>query len=81
MGMRLGKVNYRLRGLIDTGWVKAATFKNSRNKSAYIYLLTPRDLEQRVWITTRSLQIKMREYEAFKDEFEQIRIEAARSHR
>ncbi|HXO66315.1 MAG TPA: MarR family EPS-associated transcriptional regulator [Steroidobacteraceae bacterium] len=77
LGMSLGKVNYCLRALIDKGWVKAANFKNSRNKSAYMYLLTPRGLEEKAWLTTRFLQIKMREYEALKHEIEQIRIEAA----
>jgi EPS-associated MarR family transcriptional regulator len=78
LGMSLGKVNYCLRALTDKGWVKAANFKNSRNKVAYMYLLTPRGLEEKAQLTSRFLQIKIREYEALKAEIEQIRTEAAR---
>jgi EPS-associated MarR family transcriptional regulator len=78
LGMSLGKVNYCLRALMDKGFIKAANFKNSRNKIAYMYLLTPRGLEEKGRMTTRFLQIKMREYEELKGEIEQIRSEAAR---
>jgi EPS-associated MarR family transcriptional regulator len=62
---------------MDRGWIKVANFKNSRNKIAYMYLLTPRGLEEKARVTARFLQIKMREYEALKVEIEQIRTEAA----
>lgn len=78
LGISLGKINYCLRALMDKGWIKAANFKNSRNKIAYMYLLTPRGLEEKARLTTRFLQIKMREYEALRIEIEQIRTEAAR---
>jgi EPS-associated MarR family transcriptional regulator len=78
LDMSLGKVNYCLRALMDKGWIKVANFKNSRNKVAYMYLLTPRGLEAKARLTTRFMQIKMREYEALKVEIEQIRTEAAR---
>ncbi len=78
LGMSLGKANYCVRALIDKGWIKAANFKNSRNKIAYMYLLTPHGIEEKARLTTRFLQIKIREYEALKDEIEQIRTEAAR---
>lgn len=75
LGISLGKVNYCLKALADSGWIKVANFKNSRSKSAYMYLLTPRGFEEKARITARFLQIKMREYEALKDEIEQIRDE------
>jgi EPS-associated MarR family transcriptional regulator len=77
LGMSLGKVNYCVRALMEKGWIKAANFKNSRNKIAYMYLLTPRGLEEKGRLTRRFLQIKMREYQALKDEIERIRTEAA----
>jgi EPS-associated MarR family transcriptional regulator len=77
LGMSLGKVNFCVRALMDRGWIKVANFKNSRNKIAYMYLLTPRGLEEKARVTARFLQIKMREYEALKVEIEQIRTEAA----
>lgn len=74
----VGKVNYCVRALMNRGWVKAANFKNSRNKSAYVYVLTPRGLEERARVTTRFLQAKMREYEALLIEIDLIRQEAER---
>jgi EPS-associated MarR family transcriptional regulator len=76
LGISLGKVNYCLKALIDKGLIKAANFKNSGNKTAYRYLLTPRGFEEKARVTARFLQIKMREYEALKAEIEEIRIEA-----
>ena len=78
LGISLGKVNYCLRALADRGWIKAANFKNSKNKTAYMYLLTPRGFEEKARVTARFLQSKMREYEALKTEIEQIRSEAER---
>jgi EPS-associated MarR family transcriptional regulator len=78
LGISLGKVNYCVQALIRKGWVKAAHFKNSHNKAAYMYLLTPHGLEQKAKLTVRFLQIKLREYETLRAEFEQMRAEAAR---
>ena len=58
MGVSLGKVNYCLRALIDKGLVKAKNFKNSSNKAAYLYLLTPRGVEAKAKISVRFLALK-----------------------
>lgn len=76
LGISVGKVNYCLRALIRKGWVKAANFKNSQNRTAYMYLLTPRGIEEKARVTMRFLQAKMREYETLRAEIEQIRREA-----
>jgi EPS-associated MarR family transcriptional regulator len=81
LGISVGKVNYCLKALIDRGWIKAGNFKNSKNKTAYMYLLTPRGIEEKTRVTTRFLQMKMREYEALKSEIEQLRSEAERQAR
>lgn len=78
LGISLGKVNYCLRALVERGWVKVTNFTNSRNKAAYMYLLTPRGIDAKARLTMRFLQTKMREYEALKLEIEQIRLEAER---
>lgn len=78
LGISLGKANYCLKAVIDKGWVKCANFKNSKNKAAYMYLLTPRGFEEKARVTAQFLQIKMQEYEALKDEIDQIRVEAER---
>jgi EPS-associated MarR family transcriptional regulator len=81
LGISLGKVNYCLRALVDKGWIKAANFKNSKNKSAYMYLLTPRGIEAKARVTAQFLQRKVREYEALRTEIEQLRSEAERQAR
>jgi EPS-associated MarR family transcriptional regulator len=77
LGVSLGKVNYCLRALVKKGWIKASHFKNSNNKAAYMYLLTPRGLEEKASLTVRFLQMKMQEYEALRTEIRQMRREAA----
>ena len=78
LGISLGKINYCLGALIQKGWIKATRFKNSQNKAAYMYLLTPRGLEEKATLTLEFLRIKMREYESLRTEIEQIRREAGR---
>jgi EPS-associated MarR family transcriptional regulator len=76
LGISLGKVNYCLQALIKKGWIKASSFTNSQNKAAYMYLLTPRGIEQKATLTVRFLQAKVQEYEALRAEIRQIRREA-----
>jgi EPS-associated MarR family transcriptional regulator len=76
LGISLGKANYCLQALIKKGWIKATNFTNSQNKAAYMYLLTPRGLEEKASLTVEFLQIKMREYEALRAEIKQMRREA-----
>jgi EPS-associated MarR family transcriptional regulator len=70
LGVSLGKVNYCLRSLVAKGWIKAVNFKNSNNKMAYTYLLTPQGIEAKTAVTRRFLHRKMKEYEALRDEIE-----------
>ena len=81
LDISLGRVNYCLQALVRKGWIKASRFTNSRNKAAYMYLLTPRGMEAKMRLTFEFLRIKLREYETLRDEIEQIRreAEAARS--
>jgi EPS-associated MarR family transcriptional regulator len=76
LGISLGKVNYCLQALIRKGWIKATNFKNSHHKAAYMYLLTPRGLEEKGHLALRFLVIKMREYEKLRVEIDEIRREA-----
>jgi EPS-associated MarR family transcriptional regulator len=78
LDISLGKANYCVRALIRRGWIKATNFKNSQNKAAYLYLLTPRGIDEKASVTVRFLQAKVREYEALRVEIEQIRTESER---
>jgi len=77
LGVSLGKANYCVKALIDKGWVKARNFRNSKNKLAYAYLLTPRGMEQKAAITLQFLRRKVDEYEALKREIADLRREVA----
>ena len=77
MGISLGKTNYCLKGLMEKGWLKARNFKNSNNKIAYAYKLTPSGLSAKAKLTTRFLQRKVREYEILKGEIEKLRQEVS----
>lgn len=78
LGISLGKVNYCLTSLAEKGWIKAVNFKNSRNKIAYTYFLTPRGIEEKARVTKRFLQRKLREYEELRADIERIREEVSR---
>jgi EPS-associated MarR family transcriptional regulator len=75
LGVSLGKVNYCLRALMGRGWVKAANFKNSQNKAAYLYVLTPSGLGRKAELAVEYLREKVSEYEALRLEIEQMRRE------
>ncbi len=75
LGVSLGKTNYCLRALVDKGLVKARNFRNSQNKRAYLYHLTPQGIEAKARIATRFLKRKMDEYERLKGEIEELQRE------
>ena len=75
LGVSLGKANYCLKALVEKGLVKASNFKNSANKLAYFYVLTPSGIEAKTKISVRFLQRKIEEYEALGAEIEQLKKE------
>ena len=76
LGISLGKVNFCLNALVEKGCLKVNNFRNSDNKLAYAYLLTPHGVEQKARMTVEFLQIKVREYERLRTEIEELKIEA-----
>jgi len=77
MGVSLGKTNYCLKALIDKGFIKLQNFYNNKKKSAYIYFLTPKGIEEKAAVTYRFLHRKIEEYEKIKVEIENLKNEAA----
>lgn len=75
LGVSLGKVNFCLKALIDVGLLKASNFKNSKNKLAYMYLLTPTGIEEKTKITMRFLKNRIQEYEVLKSEIASLKQE------
>jgi EPS-associated MarR family transcriptional regulator len=77
LGLSLGRVNFVVNSLIRRGLVKARRFKNARNKLAYRYVLTPEGMREKVAVTRRFLQAKLREHERLRLEIELLSRESA----
>lgn len=78
LGVSLGKINFCLNALVAKGCLKVNNFRNSDNKLAYAYLLTPQGVEQKTRMTVTFLQNKMQEYERLRSEIEELQREASK---
>jgi len=78
LGVSVGRVNFCLQALAAKGLIKVNNFRNSSNKRAYLYLLTPNGLEEKARVTARFLRVKLAEYELLKSELEELRREVER---
>jgi EPS-associated MarR family transcriptional regulator len=76
LGVSLGKINYCLNALVEKGSLKNNNFRNSDNKLAYAYLLTPYGVEDKARLTVNFLQYKMQEYERLRNEIEELKRES-----
>ncbi len=72
MGVSLGKINYCISSLTKTGMIKVERFKKAKNKSAYMYRLTPKGLEELANLTISFLKIKIDEYDQIKKEIKSL---------
>lgn len=75
LGMSLGKANYVLRALLNKGFLKVRNFRNSSNKRAYAYLLTPDGIRAKAELTREFLAIKIQEYDDLRLEIERLKVE------
>ena len=75
LGVSTSGMNYCLKALIDKGWVKVQNFSQSKNKFGYIYVLTPQGVAEKVSLTSRFLERKMKEHEALKAEIASLHQE------
>ncbi len=79
LGVSLGKINFCLNALVAKGSIKINNFRNSGNKLAYAYLLTPRGIEERARMTVHFLKFKVQEYERLRAEIEDLQREAGQN--
>jgi len=77
MGLSLGRVNYIVKALLEKGYIKAERFKNSRQKIAYMYVLTPRGAAEKIRQTQAFLASKSMEFEKLRSEIDMLRHEDA----
>ena len=80
LGMSLGKINFRSKAMGGKGCSKADNFKNSKNKIAYLYCLTPKGIEEKAKMTYRFLKWKVAEYEKLEQEIRQLKKEVNNEH-
>jgi MarR family transcriptional regulator, temperature-dependent positive regulator of motility len=59
--------------MIDEGFVRAVRFKNSSNKRAYMYYLTPEGLRQKMELTLKFLHVKYQEFEVLQKEINDLK--------
>ena len=78
LGVSLGRVNFCLQALVEKGLIKANNFRNSTTKQTYLYLLTPKGIDEKAKVTVRFLKSKLAEYETIKAEVEELRRDATK---
>lgn len=78
LGVSIGKANYCLKALVERGWVKVRNFRNSNHKTAYLYVLTPRGIEEKISVTCAFLRRKRDEYDRLADEIARLADEVRR---
>jgi len=71
----VGKVNFCLNALLDKGLVKVRNFRDSHNKLAYAYYLTPKGAREKARATVGFLKRKVEEYEDLEREIAELRRE------
>ena len=72
VGVSLGKINYCISALTKKGMIKVERFKKAENKSAYMYRLTPKGLEEVANLTISFLKIRIAEYDKIKKEIKSL---------
>ena len=72
LGVSLGGVNFCLRALVDKGLVKIRNFQNSKNRTAYLYLLTPKGIRAKMALTEAFLKRRLAEYRALRAEIQAL---------
>jgi EPS-associated MarR family transcriptional regulator len=75
VGLSLGSINFIMKELIKKGYVKTQRFKNSSNKAAYIYVLTPHGISARIQQAQVFLEQKIEDYERLKREIDELKDE------
>jgi len=60
--------------------IKLTNFKQNSNKVGYVYILTPRGIEEKTKLTFSFLKRKVIEYEILKIEINELKFESEQIH-
>ena len=72
VGISNGSAYYLLKSLIDKGFIKFANFKKSTQKIKCSYIMTPKGIREKSFITSKFLVRKKQEYELLKKEITEL---------
>jgi EPS-associated MarR family transcriptional regulator len=75
LNLSLGKANFIINALIEKGYLKAKRFKNSNNKRAYAYYLTPEGIKKKIELTYQFFITKSQEFEQLQREIRTLEKE------
>ena len=75
VGISNGAAYYCITALIERGFVKLKNFTKSKNKTNYIYQLTPRGIRVKAALTVKFLERKKNEYAQLRDEIDGLESE------
>jgi EPS-associated MarR family transcriptional regulator len=73
----LGKTNFCLQALIKVGLIKVRNFRNAKNKTTYLYKLTPNGIEEKALVTRAFLQRRQAEYEEIQKVIAELKVDVA----
>lgn len=76
VGISNGAAYYCITALIEKGLVKLGNFGSSNQKRKYSYILTPKGIREKSFLTYRFLERKRNEYQLLKNEIELLEREA-----
>ena len=76
VGVSVGGIHYVLNALIEKGLVKLGNFTAAEDKRRYTYVLTPKGIARKTALTRAFLVRKMEEYQALKEEIEELKKES-----
>ena len=75
LGLSLGKTNYVLHALMDKGLMKLSNFTTSNKKLGYLYLITPKGVEEKSILAQNFYERKSDQYNRLKKEIEILKRE------
>jgi EPS-associated MarR family transcriptional regulator len=75
LGVSLGKINYVLSGLVEKGIIKAKKIKSEPDKIRWQYILTPSGLREKLSITRKYLNTRIKEFDTARQEIAMLRDE------
>ena len=76
VGISSGSAYYILAALVDKGFVKLSNFKKNPRKGSYAYILTPKGIREKSFLTVHFIKRKRQEFEDLRREIEALEHDA-----